>query len=61
MLSIFNFRKSLYNRIKVAYRNLHDLPPFVSARELLVSFGITIFEALQRKYMLSFVSRLLQS
>ena len=34
---------------------------FVSARELQVSFGITTFEALQRKYMFSFVSRLLQS
>ena len=60
-----NFRKSSYNRIKVpfndAYRILHNLPQFVSARELQVSFGITTFEALQRKYMFSFVSRLLQS
>ena len=60
-----NFRKSSYNRIKVAYndayRILHNLPRFVSARELQVSFGITTFEALQRKYMFSFVSRLLQS
>ena len=60
-----NFRKSSYNRIKVAYsdayRILHNLPRFVSARELQVLFGITTFEALQRKYMFSFVSRLLQS
>ena len=61
------FRKSSYNRIKVAYndayRLLHNLPRFVSARELQVSFGIrpSTSEALQRKYMFSFVSRLLQS
>ena len=42
-------------------RILHNLPQFVSARELQVSFGITTFEALQRKYMFSVVSRLLQS
>ena len=40
---------------------LHNLPRFVRARELQVSFGATTFEALQRKYMFSFVSRLLQS
>ena len=37
-----------------------NLPRFVSARELQVSFDITTFEALQRKHMFSFVSRLLQ-
>ena len=60
-----NFRKSSYNRIKVAYndtyRILHYLSRFVSARESQISFGITTFEALQRKYIFSFVSRLLQS
>ena len=59
-----NFRKSSHNRIKVAYddayQNFHNLPRFVSARELQVSFDITAFEALQRKHMFSFVSRLLQ-
>ena len=43
------------------YRIFHNLPRFVSARESQVSFGITTFEALQRKYIFSFVSRLLQS
>ena len=60
-----NFRKSSYNRIKVAYNDAyrirHNLPRFVSARELQVSSRITSYEALQRKYMFSFVSRLLQS
>ena len=35
------------------------LDNFVSVLELQVSFDITTFEALQRKYMFSFVSRLL--
>ena len=59
-----NFRKSSHNRIKVAYDDayqiFHNLPRFVNARELQVSFDITTFEGLQRKYVFSFVSRLRQ-
>ena len=60
-----NYRPSSLKRLRVAYndsfRILHCLPRYTSAREQQVLYNITIFDALLRKYMYSFVSRCFQS
>lgn len=60
-----HFSKSSYQRIKVAYndsyRILHNVPRFISARELQVHNNVITFDALLRKSMFGFVKRCLHS